>query len=409
MRKAMHIPLTLIAILLGLASTLVQGAPLTQPVQEKERAVLFPSTRMINQGREVAKSVCASCHGMDGISDSEGTPQLAGQRAVYLYRVQQAYRNGTRTDEINEHNGFLDDEAVLAVSAYYSNLAAIPQAETPDANEQTDMAEEDPFLVIRDAMNKCVKCHGETGNGGGSGMPSLTAQHPDYFISSMMAYLDGSRSHRLMKKLAGNVDEATIRDMGVFYAVQEPVRSQTQGAGDVNVGRRISQECVSCHGDAGNANGASMPSLAGQDAKYFIKAMKQYKDGKRQHDGMFDAVEQLDEQEMIDLASYYAAQEPVKRNVRTPLKSTEWIARCARCHGIDGNSSDPRFPMLAGQDASYLKRTLQTYSEEGRGTSTMHAMADPLSAMDIDRIVAYFASQQPKAVVYIQLPCGDDQ
>ncbi len=112
---------------------------------------------------------------------------------------------------------------------------------------------------------------------------------------------------------------------------------------------------------------------------------------------------------MIDLASYYAAQEPARRDVRTPLKSTEWIARCARCHGIDGNSSDPRFPMLAGQDEGYLKKTLRTYSAEGGKTSTMHAMADPLSAMDIERIATYFASQQPKAVVYISLPCGDDQ
>jgi len=409
MKKVMHVPSIVITILLGLTSALVQAAPLTQPVQEKERAVLFPSTRMINQGRDVAESACASCHGMDGISDNEGTPQLAGQRSVYLYRVQQAYRDGTRIDETKKHNGFLKDEAVLAVSAYYANLAAIPQPEHPDATEQTDMLEEDPFLIIRDAMAKCVKCHGETGSADGSGMPSLTAQHPEYFIASMMGYLDGSRSHRLMKKLAGSLDEATIRDMGVFYAVQEPSRTQTQGDGDVNVGRRISEGCASCHGDNGNANKADMPSLAGQDAKYFIKAMKQYKDGKRQHDKMFDAVERLSEQEMIDLATYYAAQEPAKRDVRTPLKSTEWIARCARCHGIDGNSSDPRFPMLAGQDESYLKKTLKTYSADGGRTSTMHAMADPLSAMDVERIAAYFASQQPKAVVYIQLPCADDQ
>jgi len=409
MKIAMHTRSRVIVILLGLTSVLVHGAPLTQPVQEKERAVLFPSTRMINQGRDVAESACASCHGMNGISDSEGTPQLAGQRAVYLYRVQQAYRNGTRHDETKKHNGFLKDEAILSVSAYYSSLAAIPQPETLEPAGQADMLEEDPFLIIREAMSKCVKCHGETGSADGSGMPSLTAQHPEYFIASMMGYLDGSRSHRLMKKLAGNLDEATIRDMGVFYAVQEPSRTQTQGEGDVNVGRRISEGCASCHGSNGNANKPNMPSLAGQDAKYFIKAMKQYKDGKRQHVKMFDAVKQLSEQEMIDLATYYAAQEPAKRDVRTPLKSTEWIARCARCHGIDGNSSDPRFPMLAGQDEGYLKKTLRNYSAEEGRTSTMHAMADPLSAMDIERIAAYFASQQPKAVVYISLPCGDDQ
>jgi cytochrome c553 len=124
---------------------------------------------------------------------------------------------------------------------------------------------------------------------------------------------------------------------------------------------------------------------------------------------MFKAVEPLNEQDMIDLATYYAAQQPVKRNVRAPLKSNEWIARCARCHGIDGNSSDPRFPMLAGQEVNYLKMQLKNYSAEGRGASTMHAMSDPLSAMDVERIANFFASQQPKAVVYIPLPCEDEE
>ena len=407
MKRAMYIPSIVTAILFGLASALVQGQPLTNPVNEKERAVLFPSTRMINQGRDVAEAACAGCHGMDGISDHNGTPQLAGQRAVYLYRVQQAFQDGGRPDETNKHKGFINDEAVLAVSAYYASLAAVVQPETPLSAEQADELNEDPFMVIRDAMTKCVKCHGETGNADGSGMPSLSAQHPDYFVASMKGYLDGSRSHKLMKKLAGNLDEATIRDMGVFYAVQEPLRTQTQGQGDANVGQRLSQGCQSCHGVDGNANKADMPSLAGQDAKYFVKAMKQYRDGKRQHEKMFEAAEKFNEQDLLDLATYYAAQEPIKRDVRAPLKSTEWIARCARCHGIDGNSSDPRFPMLAGQDEDYLKKTLKAYSTEGRNTTTMHAMADPLSAMDIERIAAYFASQQPKAVVYIQLPCQD--
>ena len=54
---------------------------------------------MINQGRNVAETSCASCHGMDGVSDTEGKPHLAGQRTVYLYRAQQAYHAGARDDE----------------------------------------------------------------------------------------------------------------------------------------------------------------------------------------------------------------------------------------------------------------------------------------------------------------------
>jgi len=411
MERMLHFPSMVIAILLALTSTLTlaQGAPLTKPLQDRERAALFPSALMLNQGRDVAEISCANCHGMDGVSDAEGKPHLAGQRAVYLFRAERAYHTDARNDENKKHKGFLTDEALLAVAAYYSSLTPVAKSAIQNTTEQDEITEEDPFLGIRGAMKKCVKCHDESGNSDGSGMPSLTAQDPEYFLTSMLSYIDGSRSHKLMKKLVGRLDEETIREMGVFYAVQEPVRSQTQGEGDANVGRRLSEDCTSCHGDDGNAKKSKMPTLAGQDAKYFIKAMKHYKDGKRQHKKMFEAVEELSEQDMTDLATYYAAREPRQRDVRAPLKSTEWLARCERCHGMDGNSSDPRFPMLAGQDATYLSQALEAYSSGRRSNTTMHAMANPLSKMDIERLVLHFASQQPKAVVYIQLPCTDDE
>ena len=409
MKKALYTPAMVIAVLIGLVPVLAQGALRNQPIQEEERAALFPTLKMINHGREVAEMACANCHGMDGLSNNEGEPHLAGQRTVYLYRVQKTNHAREVTDRINTRGDFLNNESLLSVAAYYASQTPASKPEAPHTTEPENIPDEDPFLSIRDAMAKCIKCHGESGNAKGSGISNLTAQDPEYFATSMTSYIDGSRNHKLMKRLVSKLDEMTIKDMGVFYAVQEPVQSETRGEGDVNVGRRLSQGCQSCHGDDGNAKKASMPTLAGQDAKYFIKAMKHYKDGKRLHQKMFEAVKKLSEQDMTDLASFYAAQQPVRRDVRSPLKSTDWIKRCERCHGIDGNSSDPRFPMLAGQDETYLRNVLQDYSSQKRENSTMHAMSESLSTMDIERIAAYFAAQQPRAAVYIQLPCGDDQ
>jgi len=390
----------------------VEGTAAVQPIGDSERAALFPTREMVEFGEGAAEANCFSCHGADGISDAEGKPHLAGQRTVYLYRVLKAFQSGDRPDESNNHNDFLNDKALLSTAVYYSSLtpAQLPVVvETDETSEQAATTVDDPFLAIRASMRKCIKCHDESGNSTRAGMANLTAQDPEYFVTSMMAYVDGSRNHKLMKKLVGKLDEQTIKAMGVYYGVQEPLQTKTQGEGDANVGRRLAEDCESCHGDDGNARKAKMPTLAGQDAKYFIKAMTHYKDGKRKHKKMFEAVELLSEQDMIDLATYYAAEEPRRRDVRAPLKSTEWIARCERCHGIDGNSSDPRFPMLAGQDETYLSSALKLYATGVRENTTMHAMADPLSVMDIERISTYFATQQPKAVVYMQLPCGDDQ
>ena len=408
MKKVLYTPAMVIAFLIGLVPVLAQSAPRNQPIQKEERAALFPSASMINHGREVAEMACANCHGMDGVSNNVGEPHLAGQRTIYLYRAQKTNHTREVNNRINTRGDFLNNESLLSVAAYYASQTPASKSEAPHTTGPENIPDEDPFLSIRDAMGKCIKCHDESGNAGGSGIPNLTAQDPEYFVTSMISYIDGSRNHRLMKRLVSKLDEMTIKDMGVFYAVQEPLQSETRGEGDVNVGRRLSQDCQSCHGDDGNAKKASMPTLAGQDAKYFIKAMKHYKEGKRLHQNMFEAVKRLSEQDITDLASFYAAQQPVRRDVRSPLKSADWIKRCARCHGIDGNSNDPRYPMLAGQDETYLRRALQDYSSEKRENSIMHAMSDSLSTMDIERIAAYFAAQQPRAAVYIQLPCGDD-
>lgn len=424
----MKIPIqTLATILLLIFTSMIaqaQGSATVRPLDDSERDAMFPSRVMIEYGRAAAQANCAGCHGMDGFSDAAGKPQLAGQRTVYLYRVLKAFQSGERKDESQNHNAFLNDQAILSTAVYYASLTPAQvtgsaelagpeemaeETEPRDTGGQPSIAVDDPFFNIRAPMKKCIKCHGESGEASGSGMPSLTAQDPEYFVTSMMAYVDGSRSHNLMKRLVSDLDEATIKEMGVFYAVQEPLQTETQGEGDINVGRRLSEDCEACHGADGNAKNPSMPTLAGQDAKYFIKAMKHYKDGTRKHQKMFEAVESLSEQEMTDMATYYAAQEPRRRDVRMPLNSAEWITRCERCHGIDGNSSDPRFPMLAGQDETYLRNSIKAYANGARENSTMHAMADPLSAMDIARIAAYFSSQQPKAVVYMQLPCVQDQ
>ncbi len=309
---------------------------------------------------------------------------------------------------MNHTVGFLNDEALLAVSTYYASLTpAGPVLTEDELPVVTDSTGGDPFAGIRSDIKKCTKCHGEDGNSSASGMPNLTAQSPDYFLTSMNAYIDGDRAHKLMTKLAGGLDQATLEKMAVFYAVQEPVRTQTTGDGNADLGRELSEPCAACHGSDGNASGADMPTLAGQDARYFIKAMNAYKEGLRQHEKMFEAVENLSDAQAADMATFFALQEPVRRNVRTPLTAEQWLDRCERCHGIDGNSTDPRFPMLAGQDPTYLAAALQAYAGKTRNSSTMHAMSSPLSESDIERIVEYYASREPRSVVYMQIPCEE--
>ena len=384
-----------------------QEGAATAALSADERAALNPSREMIELGASVANRACADCHGMNGLSSEPGQPHLAGQRTVFLYRVLKSYQARERGNDAMTHSiGFLNEEALLAISAYYASLPPAPPAAGPGDVSQ-DNGGGDAFAGIRDEIKKCVKCHGEDGNSTASGMPNLTAQSQEYFVTSMNAYVSGERDHKLMTRLASKLDDQAIKQMATFYAVQKPLRTETVGDGDPAKGEAAAEGCANCHGGDGNASGNDMPTLAGQDARYFVKAMNAYKDGSRQHEKMFEAAEHLSEADMADLAAFYAAQEPLRRNVRTPLTTAEWLVRCERCHGLDGNSSDPRFPMLAAQDQSYLETALKAYANNSRDSSTMHAMAEPLNQADIERIARHYATRTPKAVVYMQLPCED--
>jgi cytochrome c553 len=406
MRKILQFLAISVALCFFATTGSAQDSATTQPINSLERSALFPSRAMLDLGKNVASRACIDCHGLDGKSTAPGIPNLAGQRTVYLYRVLQAYRaRERRADAMNHAIGFLNEEALLAVSAYYASLVpSRPVFAEGDEPVRVELDGADPFAGIREDMKKCDKCHGEDGNSTASGMPNLSAQDPAYFVESMQAYINGNRNHKLMAKLAAGLSEETLSRMGVYYAVQEPVRTSTVGDGNADLGRELSPPCASCHGEDGNASGADMPTLAGQDARYFTKAMLAYKNGKRDHAKMYEAVEPLSEADIRNLAAFYAGQEPVRRNVRAPLTTAEWLERCERCHGAGGNSTDPRFPMLAGQDRTYLASALQAYLNKTRSNSTMHAMSAPLGESDVEGIVEFFAASEPRAVLYIELP-----
>lgn len=70
-------------------------------------------------------------------------------------------------------------------------------------------------------------------------------------------------------------------------------------------------------------------------------------------------------------------------------------ATCAACHGVDGNSVTPDWPMLAGQHAGYIVRQLRAFKEGERTDVTMKPFADMLSEQDMLDVAAYFEAQTP--------------
>jgi cytochrome c553 len=68
---------------------------------------------------------------------------------------------------------------------------------------------------------------------------------------------------------------------------------------------------------------------------------------------------------------------------------------CAACHNIDGISTIPEYPKLAGQYADYLNKALRDYKSGARKNPVMAGMAAGLTQKDIDDVSAYFSSLPP--------------
>lgn len=75
-------------------------------------------------------------------------------------------------------------------------------------------------------------------------------------------------------------------------------------------------------------------------------------------------------------------------------------AVCAACHGADGNSSNPVWPSLAGQHASYLYKQLMDFKEGRRVNASMTGMVALLNEQDMKNLAAYYESQTPKPVAF---------
>ncbi len=348
------------------------------------------------QAGQVKAKACIECHGAAGIGTTEGVPHLAGQHAAYLQAVLMAYKSGERHDATMQAiAGRLSDADMADTAAYFASLPPFRQAPGRAQDSATPVASEaDPLAAVKAAAADCGGCHGEDGNTDIPGMPSLAGQHAAYLILALENYQDGTRDDETMQALVADLSGAEIEDMAYYYATMTPRRADTPAAGDAIAGLAVTAPCAGCHGEDGNNEDPKTPRLSGLDAEYLATAVDAYKNGRRTHDVMRDAVLAFRESDVQDMAAFYAARQPKALPIRKPLTTAEWADRCDRCHGADGIGADPRFPILAGQAERYLAKALELYHAGERANSSMQAMSFPMGESDVQKLAAYYARKR---------------
>jgi len=70
-------------------------------------------------------------------------------------------------------------------------------------------------------------------------------------------------------------------------------------------------------------------------------------------------------------------------------------AVCTACHGVNGNSTNPEWPVLAGQNAAYIREQVAMFKSKKRNNPIMQPMVDPLTDQDVADLSEYFSAQTP--------------
>ncbi len=181
--------------------------------------------------------------------------------------------------------------------------------------------------------------------------------------------------------------------------------------GDVEAGKTRSAQCAACHGPQGNMESAQFPKLAGQGAPYIYEQLKLFKSGERQNAIMAGQAAGLSDEDMKNLAAYYAAQQtrPGAADVSTAPAGAilyhagdaeNGVPACSGCHGPSGLGNEAaKFPRLSGQSPQYIATQLKAYRSGDRSgyrnATIMNGVAENLSDDDIQALASYVAGLGP--------------
>ena len=204
-----------------------------------------------------------------------------------------------------------------------------------------------------------------------------------------------------MKKLIVSL-LLTVGISGMAHAAGEAVQP-----GDAKAGQAKAAVCGACHGPDGNSMAPNFPKLAGQGERYLTKQLHDIKSGKRTVLEMTGLLTNLSDQDLADIAAYFASQKGSVGAADPKVVArgealfrggdlAKGMPACTGCHSPNGaGNAAAGFPHLGGQHAQYVAKQLTDFRKEDGGRTndgdakTMQTIAKRLSDEDIAAVSSY--------------------
>lgn len=195
----------------------------------------------------------------------------------------------------------------------------------------------------------------------------------------------------------------------MLFAVAGFLSGTASAAGDPEAGKSQAVVCAACHGqDGASPIDPTYAKLAGQNEKYLLRQLQMFQTGERYAPLMVGQLNAKSEQDLADLAAYYASL-PAKVSQADADDETlaraqaiyrggilgKKVAACTACHAPGGGGNPPAgFPRVGGQSAAYTINQLTAYREGQRKTdetygAMMRGVASRLTDTEIAELAAY--------------------
>ena len=192
---------------------------------------------------------------------------------------------------------------------------------------------------------------------------------------------------------------------GSVYAASDKAEIKAVKRGDPQAGSELVATCAGCHGADGNSVVGQWPTLAGQRESYTLAQLIHVQKGERMIESMMGLLDNYSEDQLRDIAAFYAAQEvkvgqadsinfELGQRIYRAGNLSNGVPACTGCHGPQGKGVESAgYPMLSGQKAEYVVTSLVAYKNGERVHSSnakiMQGIASRLTTEEIRAVANY--------------------
>ena len=166
-------------------------------------------------------------------------------------------------------------------------------------------------MTYDEKLAACLACHGEKGISETAEVPSLAGQPADFTLIQLFLFRQNTRKIEIMNDLARDMTDDDLRKFSAHFARLPPPKAAGDPPDPAIAARAqgviAKNHCASCHNPDFSGRD-QMPRLAAQREDYLLKALRDYKGGKRPgYDATMDEVMRpVTDAEIVDLAHYLA-------------------------------------------------------------------------------------------------------